>query len=101
MKQIILTFIFAVLAFVNTAFTQTDEPDYLCFEVEAGTTIGLSKLNITTSGAGGKFLFNDNVDIQYSYDKINWYPLKYNVINVDTDCLIYFKGRNTCFYKKS
>ncbi|MBQ9214398.1 MAG: hypothetical protein IJ150_10730, partial [Bacteroidales bacterium] len=100
MKQIILTFIFAVLAFVNTAFTQTDEPDYLCFEVEAGTTIGLSKLNITTSGAGGKFLFNDNVDIQYSYDKINWYPLKYNVINVDTDCLIYFKGRNTCFYKK-
>ncbi len=96
MKKL-LTLLFAFIAMVSSLSAQESEPDYLCFEVEAGTTIGLGT-SIWNSSTY-TYVFKDDVDIQYSFDKKNWSPLKYNEINVETDCYVYFKGTNTCFYK--
>ncbi|MBQ3656880.1 MAG: hypothetical protein II956_08575 [Bacteroidales bacterium] len=96
MKKI-LTLLFAFIVMTSTMNAQETEPDYLCFEVEAGTTISLATLSWYTSNY--TYVFKNDVNIQYSFDKKNWSTLKYNKINVETDCNIYFKGTNTCFYK--
>ena len=80
MKKI-LTFIFALIAMVSTAFAESDvEPNYLCFEVKAGTTISLEKPSYTTQ------------TIQYSIDKKTW--ANFTKLTVNNDCRIYFKGEN-------
>ncbi|MBO7463072.1 MAG: leucine-rich repeat protein [Bacteroidales bacterium] len=79
MKKI-LTLIFALIATISSGFAQDSEPDYLCFEVKAGTTILLAKNG------------NANPNIQYSFDKKMWsYFSELTVVN---DCCMYFKGVN-------
>lgn len=77
MKKLIVL-LFALIVVTGTAVAQS-EPDYLCFEVTAGTTISIKLSSLKP-------------DIQYSYDKVNWNTL--TSITVDTDCKVYFKGIN-------
>ena len=79
MKKI-LTFIFALIAMASTVFAQDSEPNYLCFEVKAGTTVSLKKFG------------NANPNIQYSFDKKTWSD--FSGLTVGNDCCIYFKGVN-------
>ena len=81
-----------ILAFVNFAFAQ-DEPDYLRFEVEAGSVISLKKLS--SRGC----LFKEDVNVQYSFDKKNWNHLTQNKVSIENDCVVYFKGINKNFYE--
>ena len=93
----IVQLIIALLAITNTIFAQT-EPNYLCFEVDEGTEISLVIPN--SSSTNNEYFFKEDVDIKYSYDKEQWIPLTKNkTITIFNHCLIYFKGRNNCFYK--
>ena len=96
----LIIFIVAICVTFGTSSAQETEPDYLCFEVEAGTTISLqvaeeyrySTSYTYTNRVAGVTLF-------YSFDKINWTRLwGMGEINVASDCFVYFKGTNTCFF---
>ncbi|MBR4440180.1 MAG: hypothetical protein IKS00_01400 [Bacteroidales bacterium] len=58
----------------------TTGPDYLCFEVRAGTSVSLVKRSAV------------NPDIQYSFDKDVWNDL--DSVVVRQNCRVYFKGVN-------
>ncbi len=87
MKKL-LTFIFALIAMTSTAFAEKDaESDYLCFEVEAGTTIGVvyySTYYGTSTETASAF--------QYSFDKINWDKIPKSGLIVENACSVYLKG---------
>ena len=67
---------------------QDAEPNYLCFEVKAGTSVSLKKVGE-----------NPNPNIQYSFDKKTWY--KFSGLTVENDCNIYFKGENPLGFNMS
>jgi hypothetical protein len=77
MKKTFALLVVMLFAVVNIAIAQ-EEPDYLCFEVKAGTTVSLEK--------GGR----SNPNIQYSFDKKKW--TNFVKLTAEEDCKIYFKG---------
>ena len=84
MKKL-LTFIFALIAMASEAFAESDvEPNYLCFEVKAGTTVWFESSSF--------------VNMQYSTDeKKTWNDFSGStrrVMGVRNDCRIYFRGVN-------
>ncbi len=89
MKKLLLIVVF--FAIIDIIYGQDSEPDYLCFEVTAGT-----KISLTTAGVNNcNFL---NVNVEYSYNKTTWKQLSQSAITVSNDCFIYFRGKNTAFY---
>ncbi|MBQ3691647.1 MAG: hypothetical protein II937_17505, partial [Bacteroidales bacterium] len=76
MKKITLLII--LFAIINTAFAQSDEPDYLYFEIEAGTTIKFGKPKL----------------LEYSLDKTNWQQLTSDGVTAENNCCVYFRGDN-------
>ncbi|MBR4625305.1 MAG: hypothetical protein IKO56_07210, partial [Alphaproteobacteria bacterium] len=98
MKKL-LTLLCAFLAMASAISAQETEPDYLCFEVEAGTTIGL-KMEDGYHRTGYTNRIKSDINVFYSFDKTNWTRLWANgEIKVASDCFVYFKGTNTCFFK--
>ena len=88
MKKI-LVFIFALIAMASSGSAQDSEPDYLCFEVEAGTTISLE----TVSGQvypSIYYLVEGGQDWKY-----------FNSLTVEKDCRIYFMGSNPNGFNRS
>ena len=73
---------------IQTTYEETpNNIDYLCFEVEAGTTISIEKYG------------DVNPIIKYSYDKIHWFDLE--SVTTENDCNVYFKGVNPDGISKS
>ncbi|MBR4326139.1 MAG: T9SS type A sorting domain-containing protein [Bacteroidales bacterium] len=99
MKKL-LTLLFAILTVASTISAQETEPDYLCFEVEAGTTISLQVADEYGHSTGYTYTNRiKNVTLFYSFDKINWTRF-YGMgeINVEKDARVYFKGTNKSFF---
>ena len=92
MKRYIL-FIIVLFSIVSITFGQESEPDYLCFEVTEGTKIKLTSTNNTYTNCNYK-----SVNVEYSYDKENWYKLGQSAITVSKDCFVYLRGNNTAFF---
>jgi len=84
MKRITLLIV-SIFAILSMAYGQDSEPDYLCFEVTAGTTIKF--------GAPSK--------LEYSLDKTSWSTMTNDGVKAITDCKVYFRGNNPQGLNKS
>lgn len=92
MKKLILL-IFAFLALVGKILGQDVEPDYLCFEVEAGTKIAFEANSSSISYISPVF--------EYSFDKQSWSKLTKNGVIAENDAIIYMRGDNPFGLNKS
>ena len=77
MKQFTLL-ILIICATIKITIAQESEPDYLYFEVSAGTTIKFGSPSM----------------LEYSFDKITWTSLTSSGVTSENDSKVYFRGDN-------